>query len=485
MQKRMTAMLLASLLLTVSCGQTDETVSEETSAAVNTEAAATETEKQTPDLANTDYDGHTFRFIYFDNTIANEWVGIPCDLDVDEVTGDALSDSVYYRNLTVEEAMNVTIVADSYVDDVYNVIQQSVTAGSADFDAAYHRLNQMSNLVNGGYLYDLNTIDAFDFSDPWWDANSADALTVKNRLFGIVSDVTYFDKLAAYVVFYNQNMAADHQIGDMYEMVENGEWTFDAMNAISETVAVDLDGDGTFGPEDSYGLSCQNDGVYILLHAAGQQVAKTDENGEIAMTLQNEAAVDALQTIYEIMFSGNLFFNRQTYSMNVSDAINMFIENRTLFLIRPVQTMMALREMEADFGIIPIPKYDENRANYSTSVNPYACIFMCLPLSVADTTRSADILEALACESYYNVIEPLYETVLGDKLVRDSRSTEMLDLIFDNRVYDLGLIWDFGGITQKLLENKSTDVVSMLASVESKVQDAIDALMEAIESYAG
>ena len=169
--------------------------------------------------------------------------------------------------------------------------------------------------------------------------------------------------------------------------------------------------------------------------------------------------------------------------MNVNDAINMFIENRTLFLIRPVQTMMALREMEADFGIIPVPKYDESSATYNTAVNPYACIFMCLPLSVADTTRSADVLEALACESYYNVISPLYETVLGDKLVRDSRSTEMLDLIFDNRVYDIGLIWDFGGITQKLLENKSTDVVSMLSSVENKTNKAINELMEAIAKY--
>ena len=60
---------------------------------------------------------------------------------------------------------------------------------------------------------------------------------------------------------------------------------------------------------------------------------------------------------------------------------------------------------------------------------------------------------------------------------------EMLDLIFENRVYDLGLIWDFGAITDKLLQNKSTDVVAMLASVENKVQDGIDDLMEAIGKY--
>ncbi len=482
MKKRLLAMLLAMLLVTVSCGGTEEPAAEDTTDTA-AQTAETETERLAPTLAGTDYDGHTFRFIFFDNTVINEWVGIPCDLDVEEANGDMLNDSVYYRNLTVEEALNVTITADSYGDDVFTLIQQSVTAGSADFDAAYHRLNQMAVMVNGGYLYDLNTLSDFDFTAPWWDANCAEALNVQNRLFGAVSDITYFDKLAAYVVFYNQNMAADHQIGDMYEIVENGEWTFDTINAISEKVAVDLNGDGSYGPEDSYGLSCQNDGVYILLHAAGHRIAGVNDKGEITMTLQNEAAVSALQEIYRIMFSGNLFFNRQAYGMNVNDAINMFIENRTLFLIRPVQTMMALREMEADFGIIPVPKYDENCESYNTAVNPYACIFMCLPLSVENPTRSADVLEALACESYYSVISPLYETVLGDKLVRDTRSTEMLDLIFENRVYDLGLIWDFGAITDKLLQNKSTDVVSMLASVENKVQDSIDDLMEAIGKY--
>ncbi|MBR5446609.1 MAG: extracellular solute-binding protein [Clostridia bacterium] len=482
MKKRLTALFLAAMLAMISCGQSGEGEAE-TDAGADTAAVETETERLAPEITGTDYEGHTFRFIYFDNTVINEWVGIPCDLDVEELTGDSLSDSVYYRNMTVEEALNVTIVADSYGDEVFTMIQQSVIAGSADFDAAYHRLNQMANLVNGGYLYDLNTIDELDLSAPWWDANSAQALTIQNRLFGAVSDITYFDKLAAYVVFYNQNMAKDHQIGDMYEIVESGDWTFDTMNSISETVAVDLNGDGTYGPEDSYGLSCQNDGVYILLHAADQRIAAVDNKGDITITLQSEAAVNALQNIYTIMFSGNLFFNRQTYSMNVNDAINMFIENRTLFLIRPVQTMMALREMEADFGIIPVPKYDAGKSEYSTAVNPYACIFVCLPLSAENVTRSVDVLEALACESYYSVIGPLYDTVLGDKLVRDTRSTEMLDLIFNNRVYDLGLIWDFGGITATLLSNKSTDVVSMLAAEENKMQRAIDDVMEAIEKY--
>ena len=482
MKKRLTALFLAAMLLMISCGQSGEGESE-TDTGADTSAAETETERLAPEITGTDYEGHSFRFIYFDNTVINEWVGIPCDLDVEELTGDSLSDSVYARNLTVEEALNVKISADSYGDEVTTLIQQSVAAGSSDFDAAYHRLNMMATLVNGGYLYDLNTIDELDLTAPWWDANSAQALTIQNRLFGAVSDITYFDKLAAYVVFYNQNMAKDHQIGDMYDMVEKGDWTFDTMNSISESVAVDLDGDGVYGPKDSYGLSCQNDGVYILYHAADQRIADTDAKGNITMSLQSEAAVNALQTIYEIMFSGNLFFNRQAYGMNVNDAINMFIENRTLFLIRPVQTMMALREMEADFGIIPIPKSSSSNPEYRTAVNPYACIFMCLPLSAENVTRSVDVLEALACESYYSVIGPLYETVLGDKLVRDTRSTEMLDLIFNNRVYDLGLIWDFGGITNTLLTNQSTDVASLLASVKNPMQDGIDDLMEAVGKY--
>ena len=45
-----------------------------------------------------------------------------------------------------------------------------------------------------------------------------------------------------------------------------------------------------------------------------------------------------------------------------------------------------------------------------------------IPRTSEDAERSGVVLSALACESHYTVIDSLYETVLGEKLIRDKVS---------------------------------------------------------------
>lgn len=44
----------------------------------------------------------------------------------------------------------------------------------------------------------------------------------------------------------------------------------------------------------------------------------------------------------------------------------MFRSNRVLFMMRPLQTIMELRAMDADFGIIPTPMMDSTQKEYYT-----------------------------------------------------------------------------------------------------------------------
>ncbi|MBQ3591321.1 MAG: hypothetical protein II979_05210 [Clostridia bacterium] len=118
--------------------------------------------------------------------------------------------------------------------------------------------------------------------------------------------------------------------------------------------------------------------------------------------------------------------------------------------------------------------YDETQSAYHSAVNTYAGTIGVIPHTSEDPERTGVILSALACESHYTVIEQLYETVLGEKLIRDESSRHMLDYAFAGTVYDPGLIWNFGEIQGTLLNNKKTDIASMLASVEKKVTKAID-----------
>jgi hypothetical protein len=76
-----------------------------------------------------------------------------------------------------------------------------------------------------------------------------------------------------------------------------------------------------------------------------------------------------------------------------------------------------------------------------------------------------------------------YEVTLKSRAAKDDDSAAMLDLIFGNVVYDLGIMYNFGGIDMigQLMRDDSTAVASKLQAIEPAVQAAIDAYVEAYE----
>ena len=481
-----TALLLLCAMFTVSCAD-GGAASDDTMAADTGTAAAAETEAESTRIAvepaATDYAGAEFHIINYDNATDNQWTGIPDDIFCEEESGDMLADAVYQRNRAVEEALNIRITMEKMVAAVMpDNIRKSVMAGNTDYDAAFPSMIQLSTLINGGLVTDLYTLDGLDLSYPWWDQNSVELMTVSGRLFSVVSDITFIDKLSCYVVYFNKEMAEQNDIGDLYGMVEAGEWTFDAMMALSQDVSRDINGDGTFDEQDSYGLSSQNDIIYVMLHSAGARICE-NETDRITYALGDALAVDVLENTFEMMADKQRFFNRQEFNLTVADGINMMIDNRTLFLTRPVQTVMALRDMKADFGIIPYPKYDAAQDAYYTAVNPYAATTMVVPRVIENETMTADVLQMLACESYYTVMEPFYNLVLDTKLVRDEQAAEMLDVIFDSRMYDIGLICNFANIFTTLVNSGGSVVASLVEANESKVTKAVEDFWDSVTAY--
>ena len=435
-------------------------------------------------MSGIDYQGYEFRIWNYDNITDNGWAptDIPNDIYSLELNGDALNDAVFERNKTVEEALNIVIAGSDKASGLMtDGLRQSVVSGSNDVDAAFPRIYDFSSYVNNAYLMDLNTIETFDREAPWWDTEANEIMTIHGRLFGMISDITYYDKVCTIVTYFNQKLAEDYQLGNLYETVANDEWTIDNLLTMAADVSSDVNNDNVYDMNDAYPLSCQNDAAYYFLHGADMRICETDAEGNIVLTLGDENTVTVLQKIYEIMGNNKQFLNRQTHGATLQDAVNMFCVNRAMFLVRPIQSLFLMRNMEADFGILPVPKMQENQESYGSAVNPYGGTIMCYPKTVADPERSAVVTEMLAWESSYSVIEPLYENILGSKLIRDDGASKMLDIVFDSVVYDIGLIWNFGDVTTKLLTNTKADIASLLVTIRKPV-DAVIRTLEKVLS---
>lgn len=484
MKKHILCLLLAFLLTTpalVSCGGSTEDTTP-----VTGDTTAPETESETERLYpkyEANYDGADFNMLYFDAVEYCGWGNtIPCDIAVEELNGDALSDAVYNRNFAVAEMYNVQFNAQSMANaNSMEEVKRQVTAGTGDYDAVFPAWTSLYSLIVGGYLTDLEPL--FDFSMPWYDSKAKDAFTVLGKSYATISDLTYMDKMLSIVILYNKDMAIDYDLGDLYQTVLDGEWTFDLMKSMCETVATDLDGDGKMTTADRFGVINQNDGVYQLYQSAGQQFCRLNSDGIPELSIGSEEAVSVFQTVYDFMNDDRLFFNRMDHGVDTVGVCNLFANNQALFIMRQIQCAFELRNMEADFGIIPTPKVLEDQEDYYTSIGYTVTLCEAIPTVVNDLDMTVTVLDTLAAESYYSVNEALYDKILGGKIVRDETSRKNLDVILENRVYDPGCVYNFGNITYTMMggfKNGSNQVASLIAKNKEKVEKAIDEFVEVL-----
>lgn len=486
--KKITALLLAIILLNtslLSCGGSTEAETDATAVQIEAKAeteAETEAEKLYPEY-NVTFNGADFNIVYYDAVKACGWGNtIPCDIAVEELNGDALSDAVYNRNAAIEEMYSIKFHTESIVSSTTcDPIQQQVTAGTTEYDACFPAWNSLYNMIVNGYLTDLEPL--FDFSMPWYDAKARDAFSILGKSYATISDLTYMDKMLSIVILFNKQLAEDYALGDLYQTVLDGQWTYDKMYDMCETVSSDLNGDGKMTKDDRFGIINQNDGVYQLYQSAGQQFCVLDENGIPRLSVNTEQAISVFQTVYDFLNNTDIFFNRQTHNVDTIGVCNMFANNQALLIMRQVQAAFELRTMDADFGIIPTPKVLEDQEDYHTSIGYTVTLSEAIPSVVKDLEMSAVVLDTMAAESYYSVNDALYEKILGGKIVRDETSRQNLDIILDNRVYDPGCVYNFGSITNTMMggwQEGSDQVVSIIAANEKKVNKAIENFVDVL-----
>jgi len=440
-----------------------------------------------PDLPDMDFGGHEFKYFVWDVT---EWGGndsqLHRDLYSERETGETVNDMVYRRNIKIEDTYNIKISQQLVLISNYEKqFAKSVNAGDFDYDALYYQIASMGSLVTKGYLRNLYDLHYADFTKPWWDKNAINDLSLDHKLFGINSAITTVDKMGAQALVFNKDILRDCSLADPYQMVFDGKWTLDKFNDMLKEASRDLTGDGKMGLDDLWGFFYMRDTMSNFANGAGCFIAQKDNNDYITMTFAGERQYAALEKIFDIFFNEDCSLNfLQKLGNDWQNAVvRMFQGNQGLFMWIRMRECEALRAMETPFGILPVPKYDENQSRYYSSINPYTSTVLGIPVTNTDMDRTGIILEALAGESLYTVQPAYYDITLKGKVTRDDESEKILDLIYANVCYDIGEILRLGGMDEYvyLADNKNRDVASYFEKREEKCQRDIEKIMTAIK----
>ena len=366
-----------------------------------------------------------------------------------------LDNAVYMRNVTVEESLGV--VLDVIYETVSNNegngpgfkrLQADAASGESNYDSCLISAYDLGVLAQQGLLADLNEVPGMDLDMDYWDQNAKTQLAINKKLFFTTGDISYNDKEYTFAVLFNKRIAREENLGDLYALVNEGKWTFDTFAEMSRKVSVDLNGDDVMDSNDKYGLLLWDDTILYMVTGAGQKMLTLDDAGVPQLTLNTETTANIVEK-YIKLTTESCSINFQHMSGGVS-WINMYINGQALFLLEYFKALPSFRDTELDYGILPFPKYDEGQDNYYSGMSAWHVSFYCIP-EYSDIEYAGIVSECLAYNSEKLITPAYYERNLIGRQIKDTESGGMLDIIFDNRTYDLGYYYRTGNLSAMLL----------------------------------
>jgi len=482
--------LILALCVIISCAGDDGSAVSDNTVADDTvldsdESSAEETVKA-PDIEAVDGGGKDF--VILNRKVTEAYNGHPyAEFFAESQTGDVLNDSVYLRNLAIEEKYNINIssVED---DDVKAIASKAILAGDDLYDIASLGLRYAFTLAVSDYLFDINEIPYLDFSQPWWMSNIISDTSIGGKNFFVSGDMNIGAFNTAGVTYFNKKLINDHNLDDPYQLVRDMKWTIDKLSEMSKAVTEDLNGDGVYNHEDKYGLDCSSFAWQPLFYGTNNLMIKKDSNDMPYFDASNEAIYDAIVKIITLL-------NNQETTLNVNHlsgfsdlgklTVDMFKSDSALFFIELIYGVPPLRDMDSDFGLLPMPLYSETQSTYTTYLHTSNASTIVIPKTNDDLDLIGRVLEDMAYESYVKIRPVFYDIMLKTKFSRDNDSAEMLDIIYDNVKIDLALVMiDHGinidGLLRGACTSGDTNIISTLAASEevynASIQTAIEIL---------
>lgn len=410
------------------------------------------------------------------------------NVPTEEFTGDALNDATINRNFFIEETFNVNI---EYVhipnsNQGTNMVRQSVLAEERLYDMVISRAmgGDLATLSMQGHLQNLAGLPYLSLESPWWSRLIYQNLQFGGSLFFTMGDIVPSMYQAPFAMFFNKQMMQDRGIAENpYELVAAGQWTLDALERISRDVYQDVNLDGTMHAHyDIFGIITQSNAFSTNGLAAGVGLSlSTTVGDEIIVDFTSHHAIERITRLTEVFGRGAV--GSPQWGASQDDIITVtFHSGRAMFLVHLLESgTIHLRDMEQDYGVLPLPKFNEQQASYISPINPWNGGFVAMPLT-ADSQKSAFIMEAMSYASY-NMIRPqVYDVVLQHRVARDEESARMIDLIIETSYLSLNGVYNWAGSNEVLWSTIFGDgeIVSGMEAIQGRLESDIESFIQAM-----
>ena len=448
-----------------------------------------------------DYKGATFTVGGIDPNIYSSMI---LDFDFEENPQDTVQSAVYKRNRIVEDIYKVKFVNEyiGYYTETPGVLDNMVGSDDSKYQLIMLVQRDALSRVISGYAMAASEIPYLDFDQPWYISKMNDSFNADGIQLLAYTDSIMNAYMQTICVFFNMGMISENPgLENPYELVDKGSWTIEKFYSMCSMAMNDVNADSEYNVADGdvFGVVGEFDSFYPSVWiGSGLKAISVDRRGQYSFSASgNEKFIDVVSKLSDVVNTPGMYCSStDQFSDRSSDGDVMrdagtkyFSTNGALFRIGCVGYIQLMRDMEADFGVMPLPKYDESQSEYLTRTCD-GWIHIVPNTTGQNRELLGTMIDSLGAESRNQVIPAFFETTLNYKLIRDEdkpKTQEMLDIIFNNATMDLGdtFIEIFTSPIMKAITDGNGNFSSTIGMLESSVNQYLRETQEKIADLKG
>jgi hypothetical protein len=406
------------------------------------------------------------------NDFCHEKEGVTLDLDIARA---------WWKQ--VEKDLNCVITP--HLVDPQPLIAASVASGVKQNDLMFIEARDMYQLAKAEYLVNLDELENIDpLDESRWSQNYGREMYTYKGISYAVKQRSYTGAaggISGGTLVFNDNLIKEFNAPNPYELLENGQWTFDTFKDLLPKVT------DTTADRRIYGLVQQNDDLLpkSAVFANGGHAA-VEKDGKLIFGFTQPEAISALEWAKSIMSDKDVF-------KKVDYSNGDFAKGKATFYLSQAWVNMIMDEAFKNFSTImndisfswihfpygPNAEYGKTMAAWEQSTIQEWSI----PITCDDAESSAYLLNYWLDPAKGNPEE--YEKTAADYNARQrsqfffsDQSYEAFTFIDTNKIldYPLGLedVRDQLNNTLYSAARGSKSIIEALSAIETKVNDILD-----------
>ena len=466
-----------------------------------------------PDLV--DLDGYTYRAYVrtyagdtLDQQMAHGNNRYQCiDFWIDEANSenDIISYAVYNRNNRIEADYNCKIRQVSSNGSQIEHLIAAYTNGDG-YDLTIISAKPAAQIATQNLLRDLNNMEYVDLTHASFDPNAVNELSFEDKLYYVSGDMNISTLEVAGLSLVNMDFYADlvesiveafggdTAYADVYSLVTSKKWTMETMMTIATMANSDVDetdGDdlSVIDKGDTIGYHQYFYSAIWYFYASGGRITTKNDQGVPELTIHTERNQNIANYIYDHL---NHVIAAPWIPHAASAVLNdNFLTGDVLFMDCALfeVRMEIYPRAEFEYGILPCPLYEEGD-NYHSLVyfNNWAHLWA-IPSMTENFENAQRMMQIMAVYSslHESTMYAYYDRTIYLNAAPDNGSRGVIDMIRRSMVYDIALMYDWGGL-EKMLEKIAIETSNpygpAMSGIEARITPLIEETVEKLRAAA-